>query len=96
MKNNKIYENGLAYQLGQMAEAREILVRNGHAGKYSNYGPLLKGRVVEGPYTKFVRKFEADGYEFHVWNTEKISVGPGFNVAGPAWSEEVSFQPVAR
>ena len=93
MKNDKIYENGLQYRLGQMKEAREILVRNGYAGKFSDYGPLLKGRMVESPYSKFVRKFEIEGYEFHVWNREKISLGSGFNATGPAWSEEVSFQP---
>ena len=93
MKNNKIYENGVENQLGQMKEAREILVRNGYAGKFSNFGPLLKGKMVENKWNKFVRKFEIDGYEFHVWNREKISMGFDFKVSDPTWSEEVYFQP---
>ena len=93
MKNNKIYENGLQYQLGQMKEAREILVRNGYAGKFSNFGPLLKGKMVENKWNKFVRKFEIDGYEFHVWNTEKMHMGWDLKISDPTWSEEVYFQP---
>jgi len=94
MRNNKIYENGVENQLGQMKEAREILVRNGYAGKFSNFGPLLKGKMVENKWNKFVRKFEIDGYEFHVWNTEKMYMGMDFKMSDPIWSEEVYFQPV--
>jgi hypothetical protein len=93
MKNDKIYENGLQYLLGQMKEGREILMRNGYSGKFGNYGPLLKGKMVENKWNKFVRKFEIDGYEFHVWNTEKMYMGFDFKVSEPIWSEEVYFQP---
>ena len=93
MKSNKIYENGLDSQLGQHKQAKEILTRNGHTGKFSNFSPLIKGTVVESPYSKFVCKFEIDGYEFHVWNREKIHMGMDFKLSGPVWSEEVYYQP---
>jgi len=93
MKSNKIYENGLDNQPGQHKQAKEILTRNGHTGKFSNFSPLIKGTVVENPYSKFVRMFEIDGYEFHVWNREKIHMGMDFKLSSPVWSEEVYYQP---
>ena len=92
-KNTKVYENGLDSQLGQHKQAKEILTRNGYAGKFSDYGPLLKGRIVESPYSKFVRKFEIEGYEFHVWDREKIHMSMDFELSGPIRSEEVYYQP---
>ncbi len=94
MRNTKIYENGLDTQMGQHTQAKEILIRNGYAGKFSNFGPLYKGKISEDKYNKFVRTFEIDGFEFHVWNTEKMYMGFDLNISKPIWSEEVYYQPV--
>jgi hypothetical protein len=93
MRNTKIYENGLDNQMGHNKQAKEILIRNGYAGKFSGFGPLYKGKISEDKYNKFVRMFEIDGYEFHVWNTEKMYMGMDFKMSDPIWSEEVYYQP---
>ena len=93
-KNTKVYENGLDSQPGQHKQAQEILIRNGYSGKFSNFGPLYKDRVTENKWSTFVSMFEIDGYEFHIWNMEKINMGMDFKLSGPMWSEEVYYQPI--
>lgn len=93
MKKAKQYVNGRFEEIGQMTNAREVLIRKGLYSTLGNFGPFFQNKL-DRYGVKIVDRFVLDGFEFTLVETDVMSLSSSGGVSSQYKQKEAWFQPV--